>query len=566
MLKQRASKKMIFLLVLICISTFITTPTYVRAEEPVSGAAGNIGDKAFIINSDWLAVSVDEFNGQPLDYTGKLGRLNIDVGGYGMTNFVNHGEIAFDAETETHVYMAEMNFPVSVVIYTDAMIDDVYPDHYTGTGDEEWLALKTFRTWFFSYYQGDINYNTYDVTYSNIYTGAIDTHEYDGNLRLKAIISPDLPIEEGGTITINGAAFKVPNIRVFIESVDLIERTYGVADDPQNFYTDNDGVIEVRKEDLMSLDFSSGSSGAKSQAGDGLDGNHATPYEGRTTARDKIRWAGVHNRVRYYGVTYTAGQVGQAYASSPTVGSTWSRSDDLNDYDEVFEFDSHIRIKPNIFYDMERFDVRHTYLYVDRYKESFLPEYGLCDIKDEYVKTKTRIIGLGVQNIFIKMKFNFKVTMLLAVQPTSEEGEKILEDPEVYQGDIIWDNSIGGITDAKASVAEPRTWATDIADSWDKFWSDTGAWIDDQLDWLKGMSEDMADNWYDWWDNLPNALMDWIKQFWWVILLGIAIVVIILGFYLFYPRLAKGTVKAYKEHKEPTQRQPRYKESKPQKY
>lgn len=551
MLKQRASKKVIILLFIIAFSTFIVSPINVRGQEETTAT---IGDQAFIINPDWLSVQATEFNGKPLDYTGKQDRLNIDIGGYGMTNFINHGEVAYDKETDTHVYMAEMDFPVWAVVYTDCMITDVYPNYITDTKSHEWLELTTMQHWAGGVRQfwGDINHNTYDVTYNRIGTGVVDTQEYDGNLRLNVIINPDLPIDEGGVIYINGVEFNVPNIRVFIESANLIERSYGVCDDPQNFYTENDGVIEVRKENLVNTDFSQGKSSAKDECGAGLDHNYPDnmPYAGRTTAEDEISWAGVHDITRFYGVTYTTNDIGQAFASSPAVGTTWSRSDDLNDYDEIFNFDTHIRIKPNMFYDMERFDIRHTYLYVDRYKETVFPDYGLCDIKDEYVDTHTRIIGLGVQNIFIKMEYNFKVTMLLAIQPTSEEGQDILEDPEVYQGDIIWDNTIGGTTDAKATVAQPSGWGTDLADSWNKFWSDTGAWFDDQLNWLKDMAEQMADEWYDWWDNLPNILSDWWQNYWWILVIIAVAFFVIIGFFLFYRKIARGTVEAYHRHKE----------------
>ncbi|MFX0076656.1 MAG: hypothetical protein ACFE96_14530 [Candidatus Hermodarchaeota archaeon] len=546
MTRNKSSKKFFYLMILISLSSLILSPTCVKAQEETSG---EIADQAFIINPDWLSVQATEFGGQSFDYTGKLDRLTVDIGGYGMSNFINHGEIAYDSETETHVYMAEMIFPVSVVMYTDCMITDVYPDYYTYTSNHEWLKLKTFRTWFFGAYKDGIVTNEYEVKYKNIATGSIDSQEYDGNLRLKAEITPDLPIEEGGTITINGATFNVPDIRVFIESANMVERSYGVCDDPQNFYTDNDGVIEVRKEDLTDLDYSHNSGEAKDQCGDGLESNHAVPYEGKTTAKDEIRWSGVHDRERYYGVTYTSDDIGQSFASSPSVGTTWSRADDLSDYDEVFEFDVHTRIKPNIFYDMERFELRYSYLLVDRYEEILWPEYGLCEIREQCVDTRTRIIGLGVQNLFIKMKYELKATMLLSIQPTSEEGESILEDPEVYQGDILWDNTIGGTTDAKATVTSPRTWIDDIADTWSDLFGGAFDYLDHWLNTIWDGWDDFIDWGKGFWDNLIPSISDWLSQNLWIILIGIALIVGVALLIYFLPRIMKGTAQAYGEHK-----------------
>jgi len=536
---------MIIIILFVASSSFVLQP--VHAQEDTNGTDGTIADQAIILNSDWLSASIVSFNGQPLDYTGKLGRLNLDVGGYGMKDFVNHGEIAYDKESETRIYMAEMNFIVSDVLYTDCMIDDVYPDRGESRTSKEWLELTTMQHWMNGYRPlwGDIDNDKYSIEYNRISTGVIDSHEYDGPVRMQLIISPDLPIKDGDTIEIQGSTFLVPDIRIFIENVEMIERTYGVCDDPINLYSETEGIIHIRKEDISSTSISQGKSAAEGQCGDGLEKTYpdTMPYAGKTTAEDEIDWAGVKNREIIYGVTHTSGSMGQSFASSPTIGSVWSRTDDYNDADDIFEFDTHIRIKPNIFYDMERFDLRHTYLYVDRYKEVIFPDYGLCDIKNEYVDTITRIVGLGVQNIFIKMKYQVKVTMLLAVQPTSEEGENILEDPEIMQGDIIWDNTIGGTTDAKATVVQPRGWNTDIED----WFTGIGDWLDDMIDGL--------DEWWD--DLLSDIFSDWFEQYWWIILLGIIIVVIVVGFFLFYPRLAKGTARAYGEYKEQKSQKPR---------
>lgn len=535
------NKKGSSLIFLILISTMVSTFT-IQFAIPFAIAAEEedfLSGDALIINSDWIETEPVSFNGHDIGDDRKYGRLSIDHGGQGMTEFINHGEVAYDEEEDIHVYMATMTFLESYVVYTDVMIDDAY-DHGTGTTSREWLKLKTFRTWFYGYYKDGIQYEEYDVSYKSIRIHSVNTHEYDGNLRIYARVRPNLAVEEGGYMTINGHQFYIPDIRVYLSEAKLVDRRYGVCDDATNLYTYNDDVIEIRKEDLQDLSTPGDGSSTKNGIEDDCGSGWEKDWTGEGTTPEKMtRWGGLHNIRRTYGVTYTSGQVGQAFACTPTVGSVWDQPEDLNDYDEEFEFLVPIRIKPNLFYDKEDFDINHAYLYVDRYKEDWLPEWGLCDMKEVYTESRDRIVGLGVQNIFAMMDFEFEVTMLMAVVPTGEEGEEILEDPEVYQGDIIWDNAIGGTTEAHAPIAQPENWWTD-------FWEDFDLGLDDFWDRI----DDWWDEVFDWWDQwTPEAFMGWWKQFWWVIVLIAIAVVAILGLYLFWPRIARGTAKGYGEYK-----------------
>lgn len=496
---------------------------------------------ALVINADWLQTEPVSFNGHDIGNDRKYERLSIDHGGQGMQEFINHGEVAYDEDEDIHVYMATMTFLESYVFYTDVMIDDAYT-HYTSTTNREWLKLKTFRTWFFGYYKDDIQYEEYDLSYRSIHIQGVNTHEYDGNLKISAIVTPNLAVQEGGYMTIKGQEFYIPDINIYLSEAKLVDRYYGTCDDPQNFYTKNDDVIEIRKENIDSLHVSGESSGTRDDIEDDCDDGLEKDWTNTGSTPEKmIDWAGMHDIRRTYGVTYTSSQVGQAFACTPTVGSIWDQPEDLNDADDIFEFLIPIRIKPNIFYDKEDFDINHAYLYVDRYKEDILPEWGLCDIKEVYTESRDRIIGLGVQNIFAMMDLEFEVTMLMAVVPTGEEGEEILEDPEVYQGDIVWDNAIGGTTDAQAPVAQPENW-------WNTFWDDLGMGLDEWGDWWKDGIDEIWDEWFDWWDQwTPDLLMNWWEKYWWIIVIIAVVIVIALGAYILGPLILKKKSMKYAE-------------------
>ena len=538
------NKKGTSLLTLFILSSMISSLMLQNTVPIVYGQTDTeqdfLGDNALLINSDWLQTEPVSFNGIDIGDDRKYERLSIDHGGQGMQEFINHGEVAYDEDEDIHVYMATMTFLESYVIYTDVMIDDAY-DHYTGTSNREWLKLKTFRTWFLGYYRDDIEYEEYDLSYSNIHINNMDPHEYDGNLQISAIVTPNLAVQEGGYMTIEGQEFYIPDIQIYISESKLVDRTYGVCDDPQNFYTENDNVIEVRKENLEDLAIH-GESDNDAEDATG-DGRYKDWTNVGSTPDEMINWAGMHDIRRTYGVTYTSGVIGQAFASTPTIGSIWDQPEDLNDADDVFDFNVPVRIKPNIFYDKEDFDINHAYLYVDRFKEWFLPEWGLCDVKEVYTESRDRIIGLGVQNIFAMMDFEFEVTMLMAVVPTGEEGVEVLEDPEIEQGDIIWDNALGGVTDARSPVSQPDNWWTELLDNLGDF--------PDILDWLQDGMAGLLDGWDDWWDDWLTSLTNWWQKYWWIIAAIALVIIVILGAYLLGPSILRKKGTKYVNHRIP---------------
>jgi hypothetical protein len=451
---------------------FINTSVFVFAQDQ------NIvfADQDFIVNADWFSATPIEYNGEPLEEGNRKDTLVIVEGGEGMQDFVDHGEIGYDEDEDAHVYLAEMVFPFSIALYTDADIEDVYT--WTSNRESfEWLELRTYL----NVYDDNPHKENYKVRWNTIGVSNFDSNEYNGAIKMTTAIQPNLAVQKGDTITMKGAEFTIPDLEIFTSKVVVTERTYGVCDDAQNFYSSEQAPTPIKKQDLPdSFASTVGRSDAGGECGDGY--NDATENEQR--AKPLLLDAGIHKRQIIRGVTYTTGGLGQGFASAPPKGTTWGFTDDQNDDKDTFDFFIPIKLRPNSFYDIETFNIRHKKLWVDRHKEAWYEalvgfRHGVFDTADEYTEKVKRTIGLGVQNIFLKMSMEAHVSILMSVHPEGVESESVLEDPENYASDILWDNTIWGQTEAQVTITEGEDLLDlfGLPDLFGGLFGEVGAWL-----------------------------------------------------------------------------------------
>ena len=297
-------------------------------------------DQEIVVNQSWFSASPVSYNGHALDASYRYDRLNVHEGGEGMTNFINHGRIAYDEDNGTAVYLAEMTFPFYTSIFTDCAIDDIY-DHHTEDVEKEWLRLITYTNW--GARDGQKN-EYYNAKWKNIVIDEYHSHEYDGSVKITTQVRPNLPIKEGDTIMIGGTEFRIPDIDIYVNKIVVADRKIGVADDPnQNFYTSEVNMIPVETssvETSVQDDGRAAHAAAVDDCGDGYTKRNDEDYD----AQWHIAQAGTNIADIKYGVTYTSGEVAQSFVSSASVGQTWGFTDDLNPAEDIFDFNIPIRI------------------------------------------------------------------------------------------------------------------------------------------------------------------------------------------------------------------------------
>jgi hypothetical protein len=368
-------------------------------EEAIS-----ITDKT--IRYDWLNVQIND----PID------NVRYSKGGLKLTNFENDGIFSRNDEANEVIFKSRATFLFEINAYTDVDIFDVWPDIDTNK------EVSTRFLWFRQYPIWPLapSVKTYGVTWREVDLGdTFRPYDYDLIQPISIDIAPDFADLDGQTF--NGIPIRSADYIYQVKSVEVVDMRDGTVGDYADKYTDQDfKEVNVDFDQFLAQE-PSNAEALKRVASYNLGYNPVRIKEDVTVQPEKI--------------------------DSHPIGHT-----EINPISNTaLIFNEMIVLRPKVTKDVQEFVIRYCALeYCSTYKTSTI-------YTGPVAYEKSRIRSVHVYNQFIHKEYKVNVNFLSTVQLSAEEYESFLADPYLKQGDWLWDEDLGGVTDVVVVANQPIT-------------------------------------------------------------------------------------------------------------
>ncbi|MFX1502032.1 MAG: hypothetical protein ACFFDH_13800 [Promethearchaeota archaeon] len=360
------------------------------------------------IRADWLYITTGTF--QDNSPHGYEKNIKISSGGIDLLSFENLGIISYSDDEV--LYKARTEYGFEITAHTDSGFNDIYPYINLNKQFSEWF-LKVSRKYCFDYETTD-----YNVKWNSIDLGPKNEHNYDGVIPVSVGIR-DI-IGNTGTISLNGQTFETPSyvadiVRTKVTSVRLGE--VGGYEDQFIMNDVSEGTVHFQELD------------------DDFTASESKIIAYLNTAN--LGWtAGSIQR----GQTLQQAVVGGAQTGTEYSNPTSS---------DLYTFYLDTRLQPQVYEMVQYNTIRYAHV---KYGAEWCWS-GLWEVLEGPAAKAApkRITAVHVDNQVIHWEFEVIVDYYATVESTAELTQAILDDPFLYQGDMVWDVGFTGDYDVEVT-------------------------------------------------------------------------------------------------------------------
>jgi len=368
------------------------------------------------VTKNWLTIEGDPFVDNVDDGETLIGRK---IDGYSLDDFrVIGSDYIGDG---VYLYYSEVVFSAIVMHYTKITKEDAFiglnMDHKTS-------ILMLHLVGFPPLTNTPGRNNAWYIHVPDISWNALHKHEYNGYTPLRLSINGDLSGLEGKTV--NG---------VEIKGTEFLYKFTGIRR-----VSDETGLIGQYEDIFIDAGPSEGKVTATPLRG-AWSGPSDVPVVAQRLNSMNLGWNSITDPI------FREGYIQQKTIDVPGVSLNPTQAGPLS-------IQLPVRIRPQISDYVRYTSVTHCDYFSYRYDCFLGIGNGIIGTPSAVTTPYPTTAGVRVDNVYIKEKYEFRVSLVATVHYDSEAGGTDFNNPTFEQGDVIWDTTMQGATDVDISIQD----------------------------------------------------------------------------------------------------------------